>query len=69
VEYKLAREIQLIVGDILKDKAGNKYVVVDLRHADTHSQYASEVFVECIAGNNKNRSMWVDHYLASQYKT
>ena len=67
-EYHLTRETKLIVGDILKDKTGNKYVVVDLRHGNTHSQYASEVFVECVAGKNKGRSMWIDHYLASQYK-
>ena len=68
MDYRLAREIKLTVGDILKDKVGNKYVVVGLKHGDTHSQYASEVFVECVAGKNKGRSMWIDHYLASQYK-
>ena len=68
MEYNLTRETKLIVGDILKDQAGNKYVVVDMKHGNTHSQYASEVFVECIAGKNKGRSMWVDHQLASEYK-
>jgi hypothetical protein len=68
VEYNLTRETKLIVGDMLKDAAGNKYVVVDLRYSNTHSQYASEVFVECISGNHKGRFMWVDHYLASEYK-
>ena len=68
MEYHLTRETKLIVGDILKDKTGNKYVVVDLRYCNTHSQYASDVLVECIAGKNKGRSMWIGHYLASQYK-
>lgn len=67
-EYNLTRETKLTVGDILKDQTGNKYVVVDMKYGNTHSQYASEVFVECIAGKNKGRSMWVDHYLASEYK-
>ena len=68
MEYNLNGDNKLMVGDKLKDGSGNHYVVVELRHANTHSQYASEVFVECFKGKHKGRSFWIDHYLASQYR-
>ena len=68
-EYNINNENKLTVGDKLKDQMGNHYLVVDMRHEPlSHSQYASEVLVECLKGKNKGRTMWVDHYLATQYK-
>ena len=69
MEYNLNRENKLVIGDILKDPAGNEYIVADLKHANTHSQYASEVFVKCLKGKHKGRSFWTDHFLASQYRS
>lgn len=68
-EYNLHKDNKLTVGDKLKDRMGNHYLVVDMKHQIMgHSQYASEVLVECVKGKNKGRTMWVDHYLASEYK-
>ena len=68
-EYNINQENKLSVGDKLKDKSGNKYVVTALRYQTlSHSQYASDVYVECIKGKHGGRSIWVDHYLASTYK-
>ena len=68
-EYNINNENKLTVGDKLKDQVGNHYVVVDMKYPPlSHSQYASEVLVECLKGKHKGRTMWVDHYLATGYK-
>lgn len=68
IKYNVNNENKLTVGDKLADRNGNKYVVFELGYGNTHSQYASQVRVECVAGPHKGRTMWVDHYLASEYK-
>ena len=68
-EYNVNNENKLQVGDKLKDEAGNCYVVVQERYQPLgHSQYASDLLIECVKGNNKGRKIWVDHYLATLYK-
>lgn len=68
-EYNVNKDNKLSVGDKLQDSAGNKYVVTALKYNNpSHSQYASEVLVECVKGKHEGRKVWVDHYLASQYK-
>lgn len=68
MEYNVNNQNKLRVGDKLKDDK-NQYIVVDMEWKNTHSQYASSVKVECIKGPHKGRSTWIDHYLASQYRT
>ena len=67
MEYNLNQENKLRIGDKLKDDK-NQYVVVEMDYSNTHSQYASKVMVHCVKGPHKGRQMWIDHYLASQYK-
>lgn len=69
MEYNLNNENRLVLGDTLKDPAGNEYIIADVRSANTHSQYASEVFVKCLKGKHTGRSFWTDHFLASQYRS
>jgi hypothetical protein len=68
MNYNISKETALVAGDKLSDKAGNKFVVVDLQWKNTHSQYASEVLLECYAGPRKGQVRWVSHELAIQYK-
>ena len=68
MEYHVNNENKLRVGDILKDDK-NKYVVRDVSFGNTHSQYASHVKAECMSGPHEGRSMWIDHHLATKYKT
>ncbi len=42
--------------------------VVDLQWKNTHSQYASEVLIECIEGPRVGQVKWVPHQFAIQYK-
>ena len=67
MEYNVNNENKLGVGDTLTDN-NNKYVVREVSYGNTHSQYASHVKVECISGPNKGRVMWLNHYLATNYK-
>ena len=67
-EYNINRDNKLSVGDKLKDKKG-KYVVTKLiYYPNQHSQYAEDVEVECLTGQNKGRSMILSHELAKDYK-
>jgi len=68
MEYNISKETALVVGDKLSDAARNKYVVVDLQWKNTHSQYASEVLLECYKGPRKGESKWVPHQFAIPHK-
>jgi hypothetical protein len=67
-EYNITKESALSVGDKLSDASGNKFVVVDLQWKNTHSQYASEVLIECYQGPREGQVKWVSHQLAIEYK-
>jgi hypothetical protein len=68
MNYNISKETALVAGDNLSDAAGNKFVVVDLQWKNTHSQYASEVLIECVDGPRKGQVKWVPHQFAIQYK-
>ena len=68
MEYNINNENKLRVGDTLSDKAGNKFIVIDQQHNNTHSQYASELLVECYGGPRNGQVTWVPHQIATQYK-
>ena len=68
MEYNINNENKLRVGDTLSDKAGNKFIVIDQQHNNTHSQYASELLIECYGGPRKCQVKWVPHQIATQYK-
>ena len=68
MNYNISKETALVAGDKLSDAAGNKFVVVDLQWKNTHSQYASEVLLECVGGPRKGQVKWVPHQFAIQYK-
>ena len=67
-EYNINNENKLSVGDKLKDDK-NKYVVTKMiYHPNQHSQYASEVVVECVSGPHKGRTATISHELAKEFK-
>ena len=68
MEYNINNENKLRVGDTLSDKAGNKYIVIKQQHNNTHSQYASELLIECYGGPRNGQVKWVPHQIATQYK-
>lgn len=68
MNYNVSKETALVAGDKLSDASGNKFVVVDLQWKNTHSQYASEVLIECIEGPRVGQVKWVPHQFAIQYK-
>ena len=68
MNYNVSKETALVAGDKLSDKAGNKFVVVELQWKNTHSQYASEVLIECIEGPRVGQVKWVPHQFAIRYK-
>jgi hypothetical protein len=68
MEYNISKETALVVGDKLSDAAGNKFIVRDLHRKNTHSQYASEVLIECYKGPREGQVKWVPHQFAIQYK-
>jgi len=68
MEYNINNENKLRVGDTLSDKAGNKYIVIDQQHNNTHSQYASDLLIACYSGHRDGQVTWVPHQIATQYK-
>lgn len=68
MNYNVSKETALVAGDKLSDASGNKFVVVDLQWKNTHSQYASEVLIECTEGPRLGQVKWVPHQFAIQYK-
>jgi hypothetical protein len=52
----------------MSDAAGNKFIVIDQQHNNTHSQYASELLIECYGGPRNGQVKWVPHQFAIQYK-
>ena len=67
MEYNINKRNKIEVGDTLRDNFA-EYVVKDTRWLDTHSQYASEVLVECVSGRNKGELRWISHHLLLEYK-
>ena len=67
-EYNINQQNKLSVGDKLSD-GNNKFVVTRLiSYPNQHSQYASEVEVECVSGPRKGTVFTCDHYIATTYK-
>lgn len=57
----------LKVGTILKD-AKNEYIVKDMEHRNTHSQFPSAYLVECYSGPNEGKACWVSAQIALMYQ-
>lgn len=60
----------IYIGDKYKDKAGNVYLIKDVKKTDNflyHSQMGGvECLVECLQGYNKGIERWMDyHFLDS----
>jgi hypothetical protein len=68
MEYNINKDNKLSVGDLLSDKVGNKFIVIDQDWKNSHSQYASELLVECYAGPRTGECKWVPHQFAIQYR-
>jgi len=68
MEYNINMDYKLSIGDTMSDKAGNKFIVIDQQHNNTHSQYASELLVECYGGPRTGECKWLPHQFAIQYK-
>ena len=68
MEYNINMDNKLSIGDTMSDKAGNKFIVIDQQHNNTHSQYASELLVECYGGPRTGECKWLPHQFAIQYK-
>lgn len=68
MEYNISKETALVVGDKLSDAAGNKFVVTSLVHRNTHSQYASDVLLECYEGPREGLVKWFPHEFVIGYK-
>ena len=68
MEYNINMDNKLSVGDTMSDKAGNKFIVIAQEHRNTHSQYASELLIECYGGPREGQTKWVPHQFAIQYK-
>lgn len=47
-----------VIGDLVKD-AKNEYIIRGMAHKNTHSQHASDYYVECISGPNKGKIRWI----------
>lgn len=60
-------KMYLRVGTTLKD-AENEYVVREMEHKNTHSQFPSSYLVECVYGPNKGKVRWVSAAIAIQYQ-
>lgn len=60
-------KMYLRVGTTLSD-AENEYVVREMEHKNTHSQFPSSYLVECVYGPNKGKVRWVSAALAIQYQ-
>jgi hypothetical protein len=67
-EYNINMDNKLTVGDTLSDASGNKFIVIDQQYKNTHSQYASELLIECYGGPRNGQVKWVPHQFAIQYK-
>lgn len=57
----------LKIGTILKD-AQNEYIVREMEHKNTHSQYPSSYLVECYSGPNIGKVRWISAQVALQYQ-
>ena len=68
MEYNINMDNKLTIGDTMSDRAGNKYIVIDQLHNNTHSQYASELLIECYGGPRAGECKWVPHQFAIQFK-
>ncbi len=68
MDYNINTDNKLRVGDTMSDAAGNKFIVIDQQHNNTHSQYASELLIECYGGPRNGQVKWVPHQFAIQYK-
>jgi hypothetical protein len=68
MEYNINKDNKLNIGDTLSDKSGNKFTVIDQRHNNNHSQYASELLIECYGGPREGVCRWVPYQFAIQYK-
>jgi hypothetical protein len=67
-EYNVNQQNKLSVGDKLSD-GKNSFIVTRLIYSQySHSQYASEVEVECVKGPRKGTKFTCDHYVATSYK-
>ena len=60
-------DMYLRVGTTLRD-AENEYVVCEMEHANTHSQFPSSYLIECVYGPNKGKVRWVSAAIAIQYQ-
>lgn len=67
-EYNINNENKLSVGDKLSDGKNSFVVTKMVYHPLQHSQYASEVEVECVKGPRKGAKFTCDHYVATSYK-
>lgn len=60
-------KMYLRIGTTLKD-AQNEYIVRDMEHKNTHSQFPSAYLVECYSGPNEGKVRWVSAAIALQYQ-
>lgn len=60
-------KMYLLVGTILRD-AENEYLVREMEHKNTHSQFPSSYLIECIYGPNKGKVRWVSAAITIQYQ-